>query len=160
MAVAEASLRTEKVSMSFGFTDASGSPMPAPPSPVTGTPSMTMSGSLFALSEAAPRIRIVEEEPGCPDGGVTSRPETLPTRAWPGVVMAPRFTSSLLIATTDPVMSLFFTVPYPITTTSSRNSASSASSTVPGRAEAVKTWVAYPMQDTSITASAPETVRT
>lgn len=64
--------------MSLGLTDARGLPIPAPPSEVTGTPSITIRGSFDAFSEAAPRIRMVADAPGWPEAGVTCRPDTLP----------------------------------------------------------------------------------
>ena len=97
--------------MSLGFTEARGFPIPAPPSPVTGTPSMTIKGSLEAFKEAAPRILMVAEDPGWPVAGVMRSPETLPSNIWSGETTAPRFTSSALMATTEPVISLFLTVP-------------------------------------------------
>ena len=85
--------------------------MPAPPSEAMGTPSMTISGSFEAWSDAAPRMRIVELEPGPPSPGMMCTPGTLPLSMSWAETTAPRFSSSALIATTEPVMSFFLTVP-------------------------------------------------
>ena len=111
MAVAEASLRTVKLSMSSGLMEESGSDMPEMPSLDTGRPSMTMSGSLEALMEEPPRTRMVAPEPGIPEPEVTTTPALLPRRRSAGEVMTPLLMSSPLTVETEPVRSLFFTVP-------------------------------------------------
>ena len=117
-----------------------------------------MRGLLEALREAAPRIRIVEPEPGPPSPGIIWSPGTFPlSMSWVETT-APRLSSSLLTATIEPVMSSFFTVPYPITTTSSRNSASSSKVSLCGTWDALKVCVLYPMQLISTMASAPDTL--
>ena len=111
MAVAEASFSTVKLSMSSGLMEDSGSDMPEMPSLETGRPSMTMSGSLEALMEEPPRIRMVAPAPGIPEPAVTTTPALLPRRRSAGVVMTPLLISSALTVETDPVRSLFLTVP-------------------------------------------------
>ena len=88
-------------------------------------PSMTMSGSLLAESDAPLRTRMVEPEPGAPEPDTTLTPATLPTRASCTVTRLPLLKSSGSMAMTEPVASDFFTLPYPMTTTSDSNWASS-----------------------------------
>lgn len=111
MAVAEASFNTVKVSMSLGLIP----PMRLLPPSIeelsTGTPSITISGSFEAESDAPERIRIVEPEPGAPELETTFTPATLPTRASCALDCAPLLNSSGLMADTEPVRSFFFTVP-------------------------------------------------
>ncbi|MNR08939.1 hypothetical protein D3C85_1251180 [compost metagenome] len=64
MAVAFASFKTVKVSISFGFTNDSGLGAFPIEFPLKGTPSITTKGSLLALSDAPPRIRMVLPTPG------------------------------------------------------------------------------------------------
>ena len=120
---------------------------------------MTISGSLEALSEAEPLILIRDPEPGPPSPGVTSRPATFPLSMSWVFITAPLFISSAFIADMEPVMSSFLTVPYPMTTISSRYSVSSFSVTVEGSAAASNTCEAYPMQLISTIAEGPVTVR-
>ena len=85
----------------------------------SGTPSMMINGSLVADNEDPPRMRMVEPLPGAPLVDVITTPALLPTiRSW-GEVIAPLLKSLALTVVTAPVASDFFTVPYPITTTSS-----------------------------------------
>src|SRR6478736_662415 len=125
MAVAEASFKMFIDSMSFGLIRLNGSGEPAIdglPSMflfgANGTPSTTINGSLLALSEAPPRIRIVLPEPGAPPLDVIWTPATFPEISCSGVVMAPLLKSFAVIAVTAPVRSFFLLVPYPITTIS------------------------------------------
>ena len=158
IAAAEASFSTENDSMSFGFSRSSGLDI-APPAPCAiGTPSITISGSFEAFSEAAPRMRMREPEPGPPSPGVTSRPGTFPLSMSCVFTTAPRLRSSAFIAETEPVRSSFFTVPYPTTTTSSRYSESSFNVTVAGICDAWKVCVMYPTQLISTGASGLDTV--
>ena len=136
IAAAEASLSIVNDSISSGLSRSKGFDM-APPAPCAiGTPSMTINGSLEALSEADPRILMREPEPGPPSPGVTSRPGTLPLSMSWVLTTAPLFRSSALKAMMEPVRSSFFTVPYPMTTTSSMNSASSCRVIVSGTCDA------------------------
>ncbi len=48
---------------------------------LTGTPSITISGSLLALIEVVPRIRIVDVLPGAPLLEVITTPGVFPIRA-------------------------------------------------------------------------------
>ena len=111
MAVADASLRTVKLSMSSGLMEAIGSDMPEMPSLDTGRPSITYSGVLEALMEEPPRMRTVAPEPGIPSPAVTTTPALLPRRRSVGEVTTPLLISSALTVETEPVRSLFFTVP-------------------------------------------------
>src|SRR4029078_6534642 len=83
-----------------------------------GTPSTTISGSLLALSEAPPRIRIVLPAPGAPPLEVICTPATFPAISCSGVVIVPLLKSFAVMLVTAPVRSFFILVPYPITTTS------------------------------------------
>ena len=146
-------------SMSSGLSRSKGFDM-APPAPCAiGTPSMTMRGSLEALSEAEPLMRMREPEPGPPSPGVTSRPGTLPLSMSWVLTTAPLLRSSALKAMMDPVRSSFFTVPYPMTTTSSMNCESSCKVTTAGSWDALYICGTYPTQLTSTCASGPETLR-
>ena len=159
MAAEDASLRTVNDSMSLGLMVSRGLAIPVPASTAIGTPSMTKRGSLDAFRDAAPRIRIVELDPGPPSPGITCRPGTFPlSMSWVEVI-APRFSSSVLMAVIEPVISSFFTVPYPMTTTSSRNSASVTSLIDAGTSDALNVKVLYPIQLISTIASADDTSR-
>ena len=89
----------------------------SPPSLLTSIPSITYSGSLPALIELVPRIRIDVSAPGLPEFWVTCTPAALPCSAWSREVTGTAFSSSALTDATEPVRSLFLAVPYPITTT-------------------------------------------
>lgn len=81
MAVDEASLRTVNDSISAGLIEPMILLEPLIELLSTGTPSITMSGSLEAESEEPARTRIVAPEPGAPEDGVTLTPATLPIKA-------------------------------------------------------------------------------
>ncbi len=77
MAVAEASFSTVKVSMSFELMVLNGLAIPLMPVALsTGTPSITINGSLLADMEDPPRIRILAAEPGAPPEETTLKPAT------------------------------------------------------------------------------------
>ncbi len=78
IAVAEASLRTVKLSMSLGLIDESASETPLMLVSESGRPSTTTRGLLLAFSEEPPRILIVLAEPGAPSPIVTTTPADLP----------------------------------------------------------------------------------
>src|SRR5690554_4060755 len=127
IAVSDASFRTVKVSMSFEFILLSGSAIPLTPLVLsTGTPSITIRGSLLADIEDPPLIRIVEPAPGAPPEETILSPATLPANISEGFVASPLLRDVASTATTDPVASSFLTDPYPITTNSSNNSVSSS----------------------------------
>src|SRR5437773_10152707 len=107
-----------KDSISLGLINAKAFAAPAIPELSTGTPSITIKGSLLAFNEAPPRILIVLPEPGAPPLDVICTPATLPAINCSGVVTDPLLKSLAVIAVTDPVRSFFNLVPYPITTTS------------------------------------------
>ena len=118
MAVADASFKIVNVSISFGLIMLSGLATPEMPALLKGIPSNTIKGSLLALKDEPPRIRIVLPDPGAPPLEVIATPATLPVINCSGLVMAP-FTKSLEpIVVTEPVKSFLRTEPYPITTTS------------------------------------------
>src|SRR5436190_13218734 len=118
MAVADASFKILKDSISFGLINANALAAPAIPVLSTGTPSITINGSLLALSDAPPRMRIVLPEPGAPPLDDICTPATFPAINCSGVVMGPLLKSFAVMAVTEPVRSFFSLVPYPITTTS------------------------------------------
>jgi len=76
-----------------------------------GTPSMIIRGSLEAFRDEPPRTRMVALLPGAPPAVVITTPALLPTSRSCGDVIAPLLKSFELMADTDPVASLFLTVP-------------------------------------------------
>ena len=66
MAVADASFNMVNVSISFGLIKARALACPEIPPLSNGIPSITINGSLLALREAPPRIRILLPDPGAP----------------------------------------------------------------------------------------------
>ena len=76
-----------------------------------GTPSMTKRGALPALTDEAPRIRIVEPPPGDPSLDVTWTPGILPAMASWGLTTAERLKSSEPTRSTAPVRSRSSTSP-------------------------------------------------
>ena len=111
MAVAEASFKIVKVSISLGWTVAKGFDIPLIPPSSTGTPSITINGLLDADIEEPPRTRIVAPAPGAPPSVITLTPAALPTNISVADVTAPFTILSALIAVTDPVKSFFLAVP-------------------------------------------------
>ena len=77
----------------------------------TGRPSMTIRGSLEALKDAPPRIRIWAPSPGAPDAVLTFTPAILPWIISWAEVIRPWFFSSGFIATTEPVRSVLRATP-------------------------------------------------
>ena len=67
---------------------------------------MTISGSLLALRDAPPRIRMVLPAPGEPLD-VICTPATLPTSSSLGVEIAPFWKFLSLMLVTEPVRSFF-----------------------------------------------------
>ncbi len=114
MAVADASLSTLIASISPGSTDirgfAFGSDDDVPCS--AGMPSITYSGSLFALIEPVPRTRTRSPAPGIPEFEVTWTPAALAWRPVLNVMIgaASVLNSSARIDATAPVRSFFSTV--------------------------------------------------
>ena len=112
MAVAEASFNISIDSMSAGlmsFMFAS----------VSAKPSTTYNGSVPALMDAEPRIRIVGASPGWLFVN-TATPLDLPCSASIGLEAMTDVMASLRRDVVEPVKSLFFIVPYPTTTTSAK----------------------------------------
>ena len=77
-AVAEASFKTLIDSISLGLMVFKRLAEPAMPLLSTGTPSITIKGSLPALNEEPPRIRILLPPPAYPPPEVICSPATLP----------------------------------------------------------------------------------
>ena len=75
-----------------------------------GRPFITINGSLEAPSEAPPRMRIVEPDPGSPPVLIV-RPETRPLKRFSGVTMLPRLKSSEVTEVKEPVASFMVVVP-------------------------------------------------
>ena len=78
MAVAEASFKTLKLSMSLGFIKDSGLLTPAGLVLSMGTPSITISGLLLPDNEAPPLIRMFGAESGWPPFEVIRTPANFP----------------------------------------------------------------------------------
>src|SRR5690554_1870881 len=98
--------------MSFELIVLNGSAIPLTPVALsTGTPSITMSGSLLADMDERPRRRMLEEEPGAPPDDTTLRPATFPANRSEGDVAKPLFSLVASTAVTEPVASSFLTVP-------------------------------------------------
>jgi len=95
--------------MSLGLMVLNGLRIPEMPSLSMGTPSITISGSLLALSDEPPRMRMVEPDPGAPPPEVICTPAILPDTSSCGDVMAPLLKSADVMAETDPVASSFLT---------------------------------------------------
>ncbi len=119
MAVADASLSTEKDSISFGLMVDKIPREPPTLSLDIGNPSITINGSLEALIDEPPRILIVAPEPGAPPSDVIFTPATLPLSRLSGVTILPLVKSFAVTDSTDPVASLTVVVPYPTRTISS-----------------------------------------
>src|SRR5690606_6749239 len=77
-AAAEASFKTLILSISLGLMVLSRFAEPDTPLLSTGTPSITINGSLLAFNDADPLIRILLPPPAAPPPGVISNPGTLP----------------------------------------------------------------------------------
>ena len=103
MAVDEASFSTSIDWMSLGFS---------PPNPLGDImPSMTYSGSLLLLMEVVPRTRTFIPAPGNPLEAVTSTPAARPCSTSSTRRTGWFLNWRVLTPATDPVRSLFFTVP-------------------------------------------------
>ena len=94
----------------------------APRSDSMGCPSITISGWLLPVMEVEPRMWKVMPEPGAPVLLRICTPAIRPCRASGTEMTRLSWTPSSLTELTAPVRSLFLTVPYPRTTTSSRDS--------------------------------------
>src|SRR5690606_31430949 len=105
MAVAEASLRMEKLSTSLGLIRLKGLLTPAGLVLSTGIPSITIKGLLLAVREEPPRILILGAASGWPPLLVILTPATFPVRSWSVETMAPLLNSSAVTAATEPVAS-------------------------------------------------------
>ena len=93
--------------------------LPLIPPASKGTPSSTISGSLLALKEAPPRIRIVLPALGEPLFDITCTPADFPLISCSGEPTSPALKSLLFTVLTEPVKSFFVILPYPTTTSSS-----------------------------------------
>ena len=105
--------------MSFGFIRLRKFPPPdmEPPTSI-GTPSSTINGSLDALSDAPPRMRMVETDVGEPPPFTICTPAILPFTSSSGDETMPLLKSLVPTEATEPVRSLLRCVPYPMITTS------------------------------------------
>ena len=92
-------------------------------------PSTIHSGSLPALSELKPRMRIEGLEPGCPEVLAICTPATFPARACATLDCCDLAMSSDLMTAAEPVKASFFAVPNATTITSSMACVSSFSTT-------------------------------
>ena len=117
--MAEASLSTEKDSISLGLIVLKIDLDPPTALLSIGKPSITISGLLDAPRDAPPLILIVDPEPGAPPV-LIDKPATLPCNRFSGVTIFPLLNSSLFTETTEPVASFALILPYPISTISSR----------------------------------------
>ena len=116
MAAALPSLRTSTDSTSSKFTLRMSAPT---------TPSIITNGPCPAERVLVPRSSTSYEAVGSAPLGLTiDKPATLPWSKPMALVKVPTFMSSRPMVATDPVISFFVAVPYPITTTSSRLSLS------------------------------------
>ena len=85
------------------------------------TPSIRMSGDVDELSDPSPlSFREAWSLPGCPELCTAVSPGTMPWRAEEPLETLALRMSLLLMLCTAPVRFIFFCVPYPTTTTSSR----------------------------------------
>ena len=69
-----------------------------------GMPSMTYSGSLLALIDVPPRIRICWPDPGSPPFWVMRTPEIRPSIIWLTFKITPTSASVASMVATDPVI--------------------------------------------------------
>ena len=111
IAEADASFKTVNDSMSLGLINESGLATPDIPLLLNGTLSITIKGSLLALSEAPPLILIVLPEPGAPPFEVICTPATLPAISCSGLVNCPCTKSLEETLVTLPVKSFLRTEP-------------------------------------------------
>ena len=125
-AVAEASFRTEMLSISFGSNCEK----------ERSTPSTRTSGSAL-FRDPTPRMRMTgSSAPGIPEGWTAETPGRLPWRAFATFATGAFMMSSLPMAETAPVMVTFFCWPYAMTTASSRARLS-------GSRVMVRVWAAW-----------------
>ncbi|MNI17070.1 hypothetical protein D3C73_704270 [compost metagenome] len=112
IAVDDASLSTVMLSISFGLIRLRKLPLlPLIPPVSKGTPSNTIKGSLLALKEAPPRIRIVLPEEGEPLLDITCTPAVFPLISCSGEPTSPLLKSLLPTVLTAPVRSFFVVLP-------------------------------------------------
>ena len=88
-AVAEASFKILNDSMSLELMKLKALPAPEMALVSSGTPSITIKGSLLALNEEPPRIRMVLPDPGWPPLEMIETPGTLPAIICSGVEIIP-----------------------------------------------------------------------
>ena len=92
----------------------------------TGTPSTITIGLLPPLMELLPRMSILEELPGPASEVVMNTPAACPFNISPISVEGTLFIVSDFTEVTELIISLFFCVPYPTTTISSKDIFSSS----------------------------------
>ena len=112
MAVDEASFNTVMLSISLGLIRLRKLPLPETEPPTSiGTPSNTMSGSFEALSDAPPRMRMVDPAVGEPPPLTICTPAILPLTSASGEEIIPLLKSFSLTEATEPVRSFFLRTP-------------------------------------------------
>jgi len=110
IAVADASFKTVKDSISLGLILAKIPLEPPTPSFVIGNPSITIKGLLEALIEDPPLILISDPDPGAPLV-VTVTPATRPCNKFSAVTILPFVKSLAVTDSIDPVASFLVIVP-------------------------------------------------
>src|SRR5690606_6145326 len=143
MDVAEASFNTLNSAISSGLIDDRLNPS-------IGKPSTTYKGELSCVIELPPRMIISDSSPGWPESELTCNPATRPAKACAILGTGARLISSTFTSESEPVKSFLFTVPYPITTTSSILVAEGFMITCLGMDWAKKLTVSYPTNEKEI----------
>ena len=117
---------------------------------LTGKPSTMNKGVLSLVIEPPPRTLIITSASGFPSGVVIFTPASLPAIASTGEATGTDAMVALSNEATEPVISLRFTVPYPIATTSSSICASSFNTIFKDSTDDVifTFWVIYPTYET------------
>ena len=100
--------------------EASGPPVLKLPD-VTGTPSITKSGSCEALNEPMPLIRMLWFAPGWPELPVMVTPLVMPCNFCSTLITGTFFIMSAFTVLAEPVNEDLVKLPYPVTTTSSNS---------------------------------------
>ena len=105
IALADASLSTSILTISAGFIC-----FRSPASP-KGNPSTTTRGALDPFNELPPRIRTVDDAPGSCDELTTCKPAARPCSKLSTELAGISCNLSIFTVATEPVRSLFFTLP-------------------------------------------------
>ena len=171
-AVAAASFSTSSDSISAGLKSANGlswkpafiPPVPPPPSPpppdITGTPSITYSGSLAAEAEPCPRTRTVTPAPATPELWVICRPGARPCKAASKLGVGVFWKTSPFTVAMLAVDSTFFSLRKPVTTASFMSFTSSSSAIfITVRVPTTTSWLRNPVYLKMTTSSASVSLR-